>query len=171
MLGVTLDFVRRKVAGRGGRSVNAALNLTSYIDFLLVTVIFLLMSFSASGAPAGADIALPSAENGEDMVEAPMIAVNGQTVMVDGAPAGDVRAVRDAGRLGRIDALFELLRKKQELWSVLHPDRAFPGVALLQIDGDVETLVVKSVFQTAAVAGYPNLSFMVRHRTHARGAD
>ena len=47
--GVKLHFVYKKVAGHGARSVNESLNLIPFIDFLLVTVIFLLMSFSASG--------------------------------------------------------------------------------------------------------------------------
>jgi hypothetical protein len=34
-------------------------------------------------------------------------------------------------------------------------------VCLLQIDKDVPAVVVKSVFQTAALAGYPNVSFVV----------
>jgi hypothetical protein len=33
----------------------------------------------------------------------------------------------------------------------------------------VPTLVVKSVFQTAAYAGYPNISFMVRKRAKSGG--
>ena len=32
---------------------------------------------------------------------------------------------------------------------------------VLQVDQDVQAVVVKSVFQTAAFAGYPNVSFMV----------
>ena len=164
-------FVLRKVGGGGARPVSASLNLTSYIDFLLVTVIFLLMSFSASGAqPLDGSITLPDAENGEEVVLAPMIAVNGQTVVVDGAPAGDTRAVRASVRVQRLDALFELMRQKRHLWQALYPDRAFPGLAILQIDSDVEAVVVKSVFQTAALAGYPNLSFMVRHRSPVRAA-
>jgi len=39
--------------------------------------------------------------------------------------------------------------------------KEFPGVVILQIDQDVQAIVVKSVFQTAAFAGYPNISFMV----------
>ena len=46
---VPLRFVWNKVMGKGHRGVGAALNLVSFIDFLVVTVIFLLMSFSASG--------------------------------------------------------------------------------------------------------------------------
>ena len=47
--GITLKFVHDKVAGGGRRSPNAGLSLTSMIDFLIVVVVFLLMTFSASG--------------------------------------------------------------------------------------------------------------------------
>ena len=47
------------------------------------------------------------------------------------------------------------------MWKQLHPGKDFPGVVILQIDQDVKAVVVKSVFQTAAFSGYPNVSFMV----------
>jgi biopolymer transport protein ExbD len=168
MHAVPLNFVLRKVLGVGSRAVNANLNLTSYIDFLLVTVIFLLMSFSASGE-IGVDknITLPQAENVEDVVEAPMVAVNGNQVLVDGSLAGSTRAIEDVGRMQKIDELFDVLKRKRELWTSFHPQKPFPGVAILQVDEDVPALVVKSVFQTAAYAGYPNISFMVRKRAGA----
>ena len=162
---VPLLFVWKKVAGHGSRAVSADLNLTSYIDFLLVTVIFLLMSFSASGE-IGVDknITLPQAENVLDVLDAPMVAVNGNQVLVDGQLAGSTRAIEDVGRMQKIDELFDLLKRKRELWKSFHPQKEFPGVAILQVDQEVSTLVVKSVFQTAAYAGYPNISFMVRKR-------
>ncbi len=162
---VPLAFVLRTVLGHGKRAVNENLNLTSYIDFLLVTVIFLLMSFSASGE-IGVDknITLPQAENVLDVLDAPMVAVNGNQVLVDGQLAGSTRAIEDVGRMQKIDELFDLLKRKRELWKSFHPQKEFPGVAILQVDQDVPTLVVKSVFQTAAYAGYPNISFMVRKR-------
>ena len=165
MHAVQLNFVRNKVLGHGGRAVDAALNLTSYIDFLLVTVIFLLMSFSSSGE-IGVDkhITLPQAENVLDVLDAPMVAVNGNQVLVDGQLAGSTRAIEEAGRMQKVDELFDLLRRKRELWRSFHPGKEFPGVAILQIDQDVPSLVVKSVFQTAAYAGYPKVSFMVRKR-------
>jgi hypothetical protein len=46
---VPLKFVQKRVGGGGGHSLNAELNLTSFIDFLIVVVVFLLMTFSASG--------------------------------------------------------------------------------------------------------------------------
>jgi biopolymer transport protein ExbD len=162
MRSVKLKFVWNKVVGHGARGVNTNLNLTSYIDFLLVTVIFLLMSFSASGEIAiDKNVKLPKAENVEDVIDAPMVAVNGNQILVDGALAGSTRAIEELGRLQKIDELFNLLKAKRELWKTVQPNKPFPGVAILQVDSEVPALVVKSVFQTAAFAGYPNVSFMV----------
>ncbi|XYI01829.1 ExbD/TolR family protein [Sorangium sp. So ce1128] len=162
MKGVPLRFVWNKVSGHGARSPNAALNLVSFIDFLVVTVIFLLMSFSASGEIAvDKNVKLPKAENVEDVIDAPMVAVNGNQILVDGALAGSTRAIEELGRMQKIDELFNLLKNKRELWKQVQPNKPFPGVCILQVDQNVPALVVKSVFQTAAFAGYPNVSFMV----------
>ena len=160
---VPLAFVRKKVEGHGARGTNANLSLTSMIDFLVVTVVFLLMTFSASGeVPVAKGIQLPKAENSIDMIDAPMVAVNGSEVLVDGSAAGNTRAIEDGKRMQRIDELFNILKAKREVWKQLHPGKDFPGVVVLQVDQDVQAVVVKSVFQTAAFAGYPNVSFMVK---------
>jgi biopolymer transport protein ExbD len=159
---VPLKFVWNKVMGHGAKGVNADLNLVSFIDFLVVTVIFLLMSFSASGEIAvDKNVKLPKAENVEDVIDAPMVAVNGNNILVDGVAAGNTRAIEELGRLQKIDELFNMLKAKRELWKTVQPNKPFPGVCILQVDQDVPALVVKSVFQTAAFAGYPNVSFMV----------
>lgn len=159
---VPLRFVWNKASGHGKKAVGAALNLVSFIDFLVVTVIFLLMSFSASGEmTVDKNVKLPKAENVEDIVDAPMIAVNGNQILVDGTLAGSTRAIEELGRLQKIDELFAILKNKRELWKQLQPQKPFPGVCILQVDQNVPALVVKSVFQTAAFAGYPNVSFMV----------
>jgi biopolymer transport protein ExbD len=161
MHAVPLKFVQKRVSGGGGRSVNAGLSLTSMIDFLVVTVVFLLMTFSASGeTPVSKGVNLPKAENTLDMIDAPIVAVSGSQVMVDGAPAGNTRAIEDAKRMQRVDDLFNILKSKRELWKTTHPKGEFPAVVVLQVDQDVQAVVVKSVFQTAAFAGYPNVSFM-----------
>jgi len=164
MHGVPLKFVQKKVSGGGHRSTNASLSLTSMIDFLVVTVVFLLITFSASGEtsmPKG--VKLPDAENTLDMIDAPMVAITGSLILVDGNPAGNTRAIEDSKRLQRIDELFNMLKSKREVWKQLHPGKEFPGVVVLQIDQDVQAIVVKSVFQTAAFAGFPNVSFMVNN--------
>jgi biopolymer transport protein ExbD len=159
---VPLPFVRKKVAGGGGRSVNQEIPLIPFIDFLLCIVLFLLASFSASGElPIDKNVKLPNAENVMDMTDAPMVAITGTQILADGVPAGNTRAIVEANRLQRVDELFNVLKNKRELWKQLNPGKEFGGVVVLQVDRKVEALVVKSVFQTAAFAGYPNVSFMV----------
>jgi biopolymer transport protein ExbD len=158
---VRLPFVARSLRGAGKRSVSAPLNLASLIDFLVVTVVFLLMSFSASGQCPGRRIDVPGAVNGADLVDAPMVAVQGDQILVDGVVAGSLRAAGEIGRPERIEELFALLKAKRELWKAVQPDRAFPGACILQIDREAPALAVKSLFLTAAAAGYPNVSFMV----------
>jgi biopolymer transport protein ExbD len=164
--GVQLKFVAKKVGGGGGKSVNHDIPLIPFIDFLLCIVLFLLASFSASGElSVDKDVKLPLADNVEDMTTAPMVAITGNTILVDGIPAGSTRAVKEANRIQKLDELFNLLKTKRELWKQINPGKEnFPGIAVLQVDRQVEALVVKSVFQTAALAGYPNVSFMVQNR-------
>src|ERR1700722_2477420 len=159
---VGLEFVAKKVAGGGHRNTNASLSLTSMIDFLVVTVVFLLMTFSASGeTPQAKGLTLPKAENALDMIDAPIVAVVGSQILVDGAAGGNTRAIEEPDRMQGIDWLFNMLKSKRELWKQTHPNKDFPGVAMLQIDQNIKAVVVKSVFQTAAFAGFPNVSFMV----------
>ena len=161
---VALEFVQKKVEGGGHRATNAGLSLTSMIDFLVVTVVFLLMTFSASGeTPVAKGLNMPKAENAIDMMDAPIVAVVGSQILVDGAPSGNTRSVEESDRMQRIDELFNILKAKRELWKQTHPGKDFPGVVMLQIDQNIKAVVVKSVFQTAAFAGFPNVSFMVNN--------
>jgi len=161
---VGLEFVEKKVSGGGHRNVNAGLSLTSMIDFLVVTVVFLLMTFSASGeTPVAKGLNMPKAENTLDMIDAPIVVVVGSQILVDGGPAGNTRPVEESDRMQRIDELFNMLKAKRELWKQTHPNKDFPGVVMLQIDQNIKAVIVKSVFQTAAFAGFPNVSFMVNN--------
>jgi biopolymer transport protein ExbD len=159
---VHLKFVQKKVVGGGGRSVNQEIPLIPFIDFLLCIVLFLLASFSATGElPVDKNVKLPNAANAVDMSEAPIVAVTATQILVDGIPSGSTRAILEANRMQKIDELAEILKNKRELWKQLKPGQPFPGNVILQIDRRVPALVVKSVFQTAAFAGYPAVSFMV----------
>jgi biopolymer transport protein ExbD len=167
---IPLKFVQKRVSGGSHRDTNAALSLTSMIDFLVVTVVFLLMTFSASGeTPTARGVHLPKAENTLDMIDAPIVAITGSQILVNGNPAGNTRAIEDSKRLQRVDELFNNLKGQRELWRQTHVGKDFPGVVVLQIDQDVQAIVVKSVFQTAAFAGYPNVSFMVNSIPKAGG--
>src|SRR5271168_2578127 len=97
---VGLEFVAKKAAGGGHRNTNASLSLTSMIDFLVVTVVFLLMTFSASGeTPIAKGVNLPKAENAVDMIDAPVVAIVGSQLLVDGAPSGNTRTVEESDRM------------------------------------------------------------------------
>jgi hypothetical protein len=94
----------------------------------------LLITFSASGeTPTAKGVTLPDAENTLDMIDAPMVSINGSIILVDGNPAGTTRAIEDSKRLQRIDELFNILKAKKEVWRQLHPGKDFPGVVVLQI--------------------------------------
>lgn len=162
MHAVPLKFVQHKVTGGGGRGVNAELSLVSMIDFLVVTLVFLLMTFSASGEiTLQKGVTLPYATNATDMLEAPIVAISGSNIMVDGVLVGNTRSIEEGKQMRRIEELFNALKAKKDTFKQAQPGKEFPGVVVLEIDQDVQAVVVKSVFQTSAFAGYPRVSFMV----------
>ncbi len=117
---------------------------------------------AASAASVAVDDGLPSAANTEPLLaDVPAIVVDHDHVLVDGAVVGDVKAILAVGRMQKIDGEFAALKNKREAWKAAHPGAPFPGVALLRMPRDTKAIVVKSVFQTAAFAGYPNLAFAV----------
>lgn len=167
---VPLKFVHNKVTGHGRRSTSAELSLVSMIDFLVTVVVFLLMSFGSSGEITLAKgVNLPFALNADEMLDAPIVAVSGSQILVDGTLVGNTRSVEDSKQLKRIEELFTSLKAKRDTYVQAQPNKEFPGVVVLQIDQDVEAVVVKSVFQTAAFAGYPKVSFMVKRAAGSGG--
>jgi len=95
---------------------------------------------------------LPTAENALPLpgTDAPTIVVAAGDVYCDGEKVDDVRTVV---QLKRLDGLFQALKRR---------DRSGNGNALLAVDASTPNVVVKSVFQTAAFAGYPNGQLAVR---------
>ena len=108
------------------------------------------------------NVSLPFAEHVLDMNDAPVIVVDTHGITLDGEAAGDVGPIIATSRMQRMILLFESLKRKRDAWRVAHPDQIFSGECNLVIDASVRAVVVKSVFQTAAFAGYPNASFVVR---------
>jgi len=62
---VTLEVAKAKLGHAGRKSLYAPLNLVAYIDMMTMLVIFLLMSFSATGEIlfVQKNIVLPDAQN------------------------------------------------------------------------------------------------------------
>jgi biopolymer transport protein ExbD len=176
---VPIGFVRRKMAGGGRRSMGQSLNLTSMIDFLMVVVIFLLSTFSASSeAAVPKEVKLPNARNVQEMLAAPLIGVAGKDVYVDSKPAGTVVEALDAMERGqtafpvKLADLETKLKFMKETWKSTHPtDAPFPGMVVLQLDENLPAFVVKSVFYTAALSGYNNISFLVNKKGKSGGGE
>jgi len=170
---VKVGFVRRKAAGHGRRGMGGALNLTSMIDFLMTVVIFLLSTFSASGEQSvPKEVKLPNARNVQTLLVAPMVAVAGKEVYVDSKPAGTIIEALDAMEQGKtaqpakLTDLETKLKFMKETWKSTHPsDAPFPGMIVLQLDEKLPAFVVKSVFYTAALSGFNNISFMVNKKS------
>jgi hypothetical protein len=132
------------------------------IDALVAVLVYLLMQFNApTECCIGRPVEVPSASHTADVIDAPIVTVSLDAVLVDGSPAGDARATSDG--VQRVEGLTNILKAKRELWKETHPNKAFPGAVLLEIDRRTSAAVVKSILRTAALAGYPNESFIV-HR-------
>ena len=151
----------------GRRSLTAGLSMTSMIDVLVVMTVFLLLTFSASDRSPSRGIALPIAYNIEDIIDAPLVDVRADAVVVDGsvvATHGELTAFSSKGQVARLEGLFASLKAKHDLAMQVAPGREPPTHVILAIDGDVPAAVVKSVVMTAARSGYPSIDFMVQPR-------
>ena len=83
---IPLKFVRERVSGHARKSVDHQIPLIPFIDFLIVLVIFLLMSFSASGELVAQQptITMPDAKNTEQIEISPIVAVDERVITLDG---------------------------------------------------------------------------------------
>jgi len=160
---VPLKFVRNKVAGGGRKSVDTAIPLIPFIDFLITLVVFLLSSFSASGELLSQrpNLVMPQASNAVDLELAPIVAIDRQVVTLDGRRMADTQTLLATAGMERIDTLINDLETMHSNWSILHPRDPFPGTVIIQADRDVDMRAIKKVMFSAAQAGYANISFAV----------
>jgi biopolymer transport protein ExbD len=157
---IPLKFVQKRVSGGGHKGVNADLNLTSMIDYLVITVVFLLSNFgSQQQVQSTASLEIPEAAHTDNLRSAPIVSISDQSVLLDGqriATPGEVRNSTD-----RIDRLFERLEQARREYPVLHPEGHFEGDIVFQIDRRVDWQVIKNVARTCAAAGFVRLNFAV----------
>lgn len=161
---VPLSFVRKRAAGGSRKSVDTAIPLVPFIDFLITLVVFLLSTFSASGELPAEGLVVPDATHGDDLELAPVLAIDGQVVTLDGRRMADTQTLARTAGLERIDGLVNDLETLHRNWALLHPHDAFPGAVVLQVDRAVDFRVVRDVMFSAAQAGYPNVRFAVNQR-------
>lgn len=163
---IPLKFVHDKVAGGGRKAVDMAIPLVPFIDFLIVLVVFLLMSFSASGELVAQkpSITMPKAENTLQLESAPIIAIDARVVTLDGLRVADTSTLAESTAIQPVEQLKQNLETLKRNWSVLHPAEPFPGEVVVQADKEIDFRVLKKVTLTAGLAGYAAVSFAVNQR-------
>ena len=160
---VPLKFVSKKVTGHGRKTTNTEIPLIPFIDFLIVLVVFLLISFSASGELLAqkANLKMPKAANVVDIDISPVIAVDPVVITLDGRRMADTATLAADPKVERIEQLIQDLETLKRNWSILHPQEPFPGQVILQADVSIDYRVIKKLMFSAAQAGYANVSFAV----------
>jgi len=163
---VPLKFVSKKVGGGGSKSVNHEIPLIPFIDFLIVLVVFLLASFSATGELLAQkpNLTMPDAANAIRLEIAPVIAIDSIVVTLDGRRIADTQSLSGDAKMERIEPLIENLQTLQRNWSMLHPQEPFPGMVVMQADKKIDYRVIKKIMFSASQAGYANVSFAVNKR-------
>ncbi len=95
---------------------------------------------------------------------APTIVVSTAKLELDGQAVGDAHALLQTRRVQRVDGLFQALRRAREVESTRD------AVVRLAIDEETPAVLVKSVLQTTAFAGFPRVAFLVRALDGKRGS-
>jgi biopolymer transport protein ExbD len=160
---VPLKFVSKKVTGHGRKSTNTEIPLIPFIDFLIVLVVFLLISFSASGELLAQkpNLTMPKAGNVVNLDIAPVIAIDTVVVTLDGRRMADTATLAADPKVERIEQMIQDLETLKRNWSILHPQEPFPGQVVLQADVSIDFRVIKKIMFSASQAGYANVSFAV----------
>ena len=127
---------------------------TTFLTGLGVIGFFALFWRPSSPGPGGREIDAGAPElAGAAEPRAPVVTLRGGRVLLDGVDVGTTEPIAQSGRLTRLDGLYQALRRR---W--IERDRHERAV-VLDVAADVPAIVVKSAFQTAAFAGYTDVSF------------
>ncbi len=87
----------------------------------------------------------------------PIVSIQATKVVVAGRVLDDLNAIAEEGKVKRLDLLFNAMKAWREDWKAKHPEYAFIGLAGLRVEPGTPAVVVKSVFQTIAYAGFPDI--------------
>lgn len=171
-----------KKGGKGGhakKSTFASLQLTPMIDMFIVVLIFLLMTFSASGEIlfVTKDIKLPFADKVEKLDRAPVISISfpendpaGGVVTLDGSEVSTAKELKDDDSPDwKIAKLTEQLEVKKHNWKLTNQDKQFPGEVIVQSDQNVDFKIIKKVMYSCGLAGYSNVHFAVTQKVAKAG--
>jgi biopolymer transport protein ExbD len=154
----------------GQKSVMASLNLTALVDMMTMLVVFLLMTFSATGEilMVQKGLTLPDAAQKEELKRAPIVCITADAITFNGEPMADPRSLAsDTSLEWKIVELYERLKvEKQALELSGNEDQknSLRGLLILQADKTVDAKVLNRVMKTCYAAEYPNIMFAVNQR-------
>ncbi len=162
---VSLDSAKAKLSKSGRKALSEGLNLVAYIDMMTMLVIFLLMSFSATGEIlfVQKNITLPDAQNWAELERAPVVAISKDVVTLNGSQVATMDELGKESATGdfKITELHDQLVTLKNNWKLLRPNEDFNGIAIIQADKKVEFKALRKVMFSAQVAGYNNVNFAV----------
>ncbi len=102
--------------------------------------------------------------NGQPGVEGPLLRMTAHQMVLDGnliqSAAGQQVDLRNGVDEVMLRGVESLLRRKRQLWPHLNPAKPFPGVLVIEAEGDLSFDVIAAVMSHAALAGYREVSFV-----------
>lgn len=162
--------------GKGGKrkALGFYLNLTPMIDMFTILVVFLLITFSASGEilMSSAEIQLPAAYSNRPLERVPTIAISANSIVFEGEEVVKTAAVTEKLVVDqKIPELAKRLKESQEAYRRNHQDPADPELRkkwieeakqiIIQADRKVPFEVIRLVMTTAAIESYSAINFAI----------
>lgn len=155
----TSRLIARKFQGKKAKRVMVAgLMLTSMVDMFSLLVIFLLQSFSNSPEVMALSkgIVLPAAVSASAPIDAPLLTVTEQEILLDHKPVGTVSEI-----VSKPQALIQNLNDLKKTWTVSHKDAPFKGDIHLQADKGLSSTLVSQIVGILNSQGYGTVHLAV----------
>lgn len=174
-IGSSVNMKGLKVGGHGTRrSLQFALNLTPMIDMFTILVVFLLITFSATGEILfqTKDIQLPKAYASRALERVPIISISPAVVVFEGEEIMKTPWVTEKNYPElKLPELSKVLKASHDSYTRQHPMPADTAKAnkwleeskqvAIQGDEKVHFEVIRLVMTTAAIEGYSAINFAV----------
>lgn len=140
------------------RMMVAGLMLTSMVDMFSLLVIFLLQSFSNSPEVMALSkgIVLPAAISTAAPIDAPLLTVTSDEVLVDHKPVGKVSEI-----ISKPEALVKSLDELKDSWKLSHKTENFKGDIHLQADRGLSSTLISQIIGIVNTRGYASVHLAV----------
>ena len=167
-MGKSSGFKFAKKLAKGKATPICDLNVTPMVDMLTMLVIFLLMTFAASGEIlfVSKDIVLPKAFNSAELERAPVIQVSASAIALEGTLVMKTEEANEKWyKNWKLTPLVRRLKQMAKDYKEMNPTKEFDGQVIVQSDGNVPFGVIKMVMASCAEAGFVNVNFAVQKGT------